>query len=43
MSGINASLATIRPVEEHEATGKLAEIFADIKRTKKIDFVPRFW
>jgi AhpD family alkylhydroperoxidase len=35
--------ATVRPVEEHEATGKVAEIFADIKRTKSIDFVPRFW
>jgi AhpD family alkylhydroperoxidase len=28
---------------ESEATGKVAEIFADIKRTKNIDFVPRFW
>ena len=35
--------ATVRPVEEHEVTGKVAEIFADIKRTKNIDFVPRFW
>ena len=30
-------------VEDAEATGKVAEIFADIKRTKNIDFVPRFW
>jgi len=29
-------------VQEAEATGKVAEIFADIKRTKNIDFVPRF-
>jgi AhpD family alkylhydroperoxidase len=36
-------VATVRPVEDHEATGKVAEIFADIKRTKNIDFVPRFW
>src|SRR5271166_5384681 len=36
-------IATVRPVEEDEATGKVAEIFADIKRTKNIDFVPRFW
>ena len=36
-------VATVRPVEDHEATGKVAEIFADIKRTKRIDFVPRFW
>ena len=35
--------STVRPVEEHEANGKVAEIFADIKRTKNIDFVPRFW
>src|SRR5271166_390451 len=36
-------IATVRPVEEHEATSKVAEIFADIKRTKNINFVPRFW
>src|SRR5687768_13450249 len=35
--------ATVRPVEEAEATGKVAEIFADIKRTKKIEFVPNMW
>jgi len=35
--------ATVRPVDEHNATGKVAEIFADIKRTKNIDFVPAFW
>ena len=39
----NPRAATVRPVEEHEATGKVAAIFADIKRTKNIDFVPRFW
>lgn len=36
-------IATVRPVEEHEATGLVAEIFADIKRTKNIDFVPTLW
>src|SRR3954468_12021137 len=36
-------IATVRPVEEHEATGKVAAIFADIKRTKNLDFVPAFW
>jgi AhpD family alkylhydroperoxidase len=36
-------VATVRPVAEHEATGKVAEIFADIKRTKNIDFVPNLW
>jgi AhpD family alkylhydroperoxidase len=35
--------STVTPVQEHEATGKVVEIFADIKRTKNIDFVPRFW
>ena len=36
-------VATIRPVAEEEANGKVAEIFADIKQTKQIDFVPNFW
>ena len=36
-------VATVRPVEESEATGRVAEIFADIKRTKNIDFVPSLW
>jgi AhpD family alkylhydroperoxidase len=36
-------IATVRPVEEHQATGQVAEIFADIKRTKQIDFVPNLW
>lgn len=35
--------ATVRPIEESEATGKAAEVFADIKATKGIDFVPLFW
>src|SRR3954452_11510656 len=34
---------TVRPVEEAEATARVAAIFADIKATKKIDFVPNFW
>jgi AhpD family alkylhydroperoxidase len=36
-------VATVRPVDEGEATGKVAEIFADIKKTKGIDFVPNLW
>lgn len=36
-------VATVRPVEESEATGRVAEIFADIKATKGIDSIPRFW
>lgn len=35
--------ATVRPVEESEATGRVAAIYNDIKTTKKIDFVPNFW
>src|SRR3954449_2436502 len=36
-------MATVRAVEESEATGTVAAVFADIKATKKIDFVPAFW
>ncbi len=36
-------IATVRPIEEAEATGRVAQIYADIKATKKIDFVPRLW
>ncbi len=36
-------LATVRPVAEDQAAGRVAEIFADIKRTKNLDFVPNFW
>ena len=36
-------IATVKPVEESQAQGKVAEIFADIKRTKNIDFVPNLW
>jgi uncharacterized peroxidase-related enzyme len=35
--------ATVRLVEESAAAGKVAAIYADIKATKKIDFVPNFW
>jgi AhpD family alkylhydroperoxidase len=36
-------LATVPLVEEAAATGKVAAVFADIRRTKNIDFVPNFW
>lgn len=36
-------IATVRPVEETQAGGKVVEVFADIKNTKKIDFIPNFW
>jgi AhpD family alkylhydroperoxidase len=39
----NDRIATIRPVEENTATGKVAAIYADIKKTKNIDFVPALW
>lgn len=35
--------ATVRPVAEAEANGRVAAIFADIKATKGLDFVPAFW
>jgi AhpD family alkylhydroperoxidase len=36
-------VATVRAINESDATGRVSEIFADIKRTKGIDFVPAFW
>jgi hypothetical protein len=40
MSQPDTRFATVRPVEEQEATDKLADIFANIKRTKNFDSVP---
>lgn len=36
-------VATVRMVSEDEASGKVAAIFADIKATKGLSFVPNFW
>ena len=36
-------IATVRPVLDEEADERTLAIFADIKATKKIDFVPNFW
>jgi AhpD family alkylhydroperoxidase len=36
-------IATVPIVEESAATGRVREIYDDIKATKKIDFVPNFW
>jgi uncharacterized peroxidase-related enzyme len=36
-------VSTVRPVEDAEASPRVASIFEDIKATKKIDFVPRIW
>ncbi len=35
--------STVPEVDEASATGRVAEIYADIKATKGLDFVPRFW
>ena len=35
--------ALVKMVDEASATGRVKEIFEDIKATKKIDFVPHFW
>ena len=36
-------VATVSPVSEKSATAKVAAVYEDIKRTKKIDFVPNIW
>lgn len=36
-------IATVSPVAEAHAKGKVAEIYADIKKTKKLDSVTNFW
>lgn len=36
-------IATVAPVPEEAATGKVAEVYADIKKTKNIAFVPNLW
>lgn len=36
-------IATVAPIAEEDAKGKVAEIFADIKKTKNITFVPNLW
>ncbi len=35
--------ATVEMVEEPQASGRVKEIYEDIKATKEIDFVPSFW
>jgi AhpD family alkylhydroperoxidase len=42
-SSAGRRVATIRPVEEADAEPKVAAIFADVRSTKNIDFVPLFW
>jgi AhpD family alkylhydroperoxidase len=43
MTPTDNTTATVRMVEDLEATGRVREIFDDIKATKGIDFVPNFW
>jgi len=43
MNDPGTRIATVNPVAESAATGKVAAVFADIKRTKNLDFVPSFW
>src|ERR1700735_1028074 len=40
---VERPVATVRPVEESEGSPRVSAIFADIKATKKIDFVPNIW
>jgi AhpD family alkylhydroperoxidase len=35
--------ATVRLVPEEGATGKVAEVYLDIRKTKNLDRVPNFW
>ena len=36
-------IATVPPVPEESATGKVAAVYADIRRTKNTDRVPNLW
>ena len=36
-------MALFNAVSPQEATGKVKEVYEDIKETKGIDFVPNFW
>jgi uncharacterized peroxidase-related enzyme len=36
-------MPTVKLISEEEASGKVLEIFEDIKKTKQIDFVPNVW
>ena len=36
-------MAIFNIIEEHEAKGKVKKIYKDIKKKRKINFVPNFW
>ena len=33
----------VKPISEKQAKGKVKEVYDDIKKTKKIKFIPNFW
>lgn len=36
-------MSTVKLVSDDEATGVVAEVFADIRKTRKTDFINNFW
>ena len=36
-------MSMFKPISENEATGKVKEIFDEIKKARKITEVPNFW
>lgn len=36
-------MTLFRAIPEEEATGKVKAVYEDIKATKGIDFIPKFW
>ena len=36
-------MSIFKPIEEDEATGKVKEVFNDIKKVRKLESVPNFW
>ena len=36
-------MSIFKPIEEDEATGKVKEVFDDIKKVRKLESVPNFW
>ncbi|WP_417675244.1 carboxymuconolactone decarboxylase family protein [Roseibium sp.] len=36
-------MSTVKLVADEEATGLVAEVFADIRKTRKTDFINNFW
>jgi AhpD family alkylhydroperoxidase len=36
-------VATVSPVSEADASPRVAQVFADIRQTKKLEQVPNFW